>query len=53
MAGTVRAGITADDLLVLLKSLLNAMREVPAGEPDAARRGRLLAVITDGLSQPS
>jgi hypothetical protein len=52
-AGTVGAGITADDLLVLLKSLLNAMREVLAGEPDPARRDRLLAVITDRLRQPS
>jgi hypothetical protein len=49
----VGAGITADDLLVLLKSLLNAMREVLAGEPDPARRDRLLAVITDRLRQPS
>jgi AcrR family transcriptional regulator len=51
-AGAVRADITAGEVIVLLKSLFNAMREVPAGELDRAGPDRLLAVITDGLRQP-
>jgi AcrR family transcriptional regulator len=51
-AGAVRAGITTSDLMVLLRSLFNTMRDVSAGEPDPAMRSRLLAVITDGLRQP-
>lgn len=51
-AGAVRAGITTGDLIMLLKGLLNTMRDVSAGELDPAMRDRLLAVITDGLRRP-
>jgi AcrR family transcriptional regulator len=51
-AGAVRAGITTGDLIVLLKSLFNTMRDASAGELDPAMRGRLLAVIVDGLRRP-
>jgi AcrR family transcriptional regulator len=48
-AGTVRADITATEIVVLLKSMFNAMRESPAGELDRAMPDRVLAVICDGL----
>jgi len=52
-AGAVRAGITAGDLIVLLKGLFTALREAQAGDdPDPAMRDRLAQVITDGLRQP-
>jgi AcrR family transcriptional regulator len=50
-AGTVRADVTTGEIIVLLKSLFNAMREDPAGELNPAMPDRLLAVITDGLRQ--
>lgn len=51
-AGTVRVDITTAEVIVLLKSLFNAMRENPGGELNSAMPHRLLAVITDGLRQP-
>jgi AcrR family transcriptional regulator len=50
--GAVRAGITADDLTVLLKGLFASMGEVSPSDLNQARRDRLLAVITDGLRSP-
>lgn len=49
--GTVRADISTGEIIVLLKSLFNAMREDPADELNPAMPDRLLAVITDGLRQ--
>jgi AcrR family transcriptional regulator len=46
--GAVRPGITATDLLILLKGLLAATGD--GADPDVA--GRLLAVLTDGLRPP-
>jgi hypothetical protein len=47
-AGAVRPGITAVDLIAILKGLLVASHE----EPDPDRPARLLAVLTDGLRPP-
>jgi AcrR family transcriptional regulator len=47
-AGAVRPGITASDLIALLKSLVAAVHN----EPDPERPARLLAVLTDGLRPP-
>lgn len=44
-AGAVRPGITAADLIAILKGLLVAVHD----EPDRDRSDRLLAVLTDGL----
>jgi len=47
-AGAVRPGITAADLVAMLKGLLIAGHD----EPDPHRAARLLAVFTDGLRPP-
>src|SRR5215468_2488504 len=47
-AGAVRPGITAADLIVILKGLFVAAHD----EPDPDRSARLLAVLTDGLRPP-
>jgi AcrR family transcriptional regulator len=44
-AGAVRAGITIDDLIALLKGLFVGAKD----DPDPARYHRLLAVVMDGL----
>ena len=44
-AGAVKAGVSAADLVVFLKSLLAAVHD----DPDPGRAERLLAVLTDGL----
>jgi AcrR family transcriptional regulator len=46
--GAVRPGLTAADLIALIKGLLVAVHE----EPDPDRPARLLAVLTDGLRPP-
>jgi AcrR family transcriptional regulator len=51
-AGAVRADITTGEIIVLLKSLFNAMRDDPAGQLNPAMPARLLAVVTDGLRPP-
>jgi AcrR family transcriptional regulator len=48
-AGAVRPGITASDLIVMLKGLLVAVHD----EPDQDRAHRLFAVLTDGLRPPA
>jgi len=51
-AGAVRADIRTPDLIVLLKGLLASIQDAQAAAPDPARRGRMLAVLTDGLRPP-
>jgi AcrR family transcriptional regulator len=51
-AGAVRAGITMQDLITLLKGLLDAINDRPPGTGDQGRADRLLAVVTDGLRRP-
>jgi AcrR family transcriptional regulator len=48
-AGAVRPGITASDLITILKGLFVAAHD----EPDPDRSARLLAVLTDGLRPPA
>jgi AcrR family transcriptional regulator len=48
-AGAVRPGITASDLITILKGLLVAAHD----EPDQDRSARLLVVLTDGLRPPT
>jgi AcrR family transcriptional regulator len=48
-AGAVRADITTQDLITLLKALLRSISELPPGAADQALTDRLLTVITDGL----
>ncbi len=47
-AGAVRGGIRVEDLIVLLKALLQAAREAP----DPAALDRIAAVVRDGLRPP-
>jgi len=47
-AGAVRPGVTASDLITILKGLFAAAHD----EPDPDRSARLLAVLTDGLRAP-
>jgi AcrR family transcriptional regulator len=47
-AGAVRQGITASDLITILKGLFVAAHD----EPDPDRSARLLAVLADGLHPP-
>jgi AcrR family transcriptional regulator len=47
--GAVRPDITAPDLMGLLKGLLQAINDRPAGSGDQARTERLIAVVFDGL----
>jgi AcrR family transcriptional regulator len=52
-AGAVRLGITASDLIVILKGLLAAIHEkTEPGEADPDQATRLLAVLIDGLRPP-
>jgi AcrR family transcriptional regulator len=48
-AGAVRPGVTASDLITILKGLFVAGHD----EPDPDRSARLLAVLTDGLRPPT
>ncbi len=48
-SGAVRADIAAADLIVLLKGMLTSVRDASPGASDPALRGRVLAVLTDGL----
>ena len=48
-AGAVRSGVTATDLVVLLKGLLVSLQQ----DPDPGLRDRIVAIITDGLRPPA
>ena len=48
-AGAVRAGVTATDLVVLLKGMLVSLQQ----DPDPGLRDRIVAIITDGLRPPA
>jgi AcrR family transcriptional regulator len=48
-AGAVRADVTTQDLVALLKGLLQAINDRPPGPVDEARAGRLVTVLIDGL----
>lgn len=48
--GAVRADVTTPELLVLLKGMLTAINDAPAGA--AATPERLLAILSDGLRRP-
>lgn len=52
-AGAVRADIGAADLIVLLKGMFASVREASPGAADPALRGRVFAVLTDGLRSPA
>jgi len=52
-AGAVRPGITAADLIVLLKGMFASLRGTTSGPIDPALRDRIFAVITDGLRPPA
>lgn len=52
-AGAVRPGITAADLIVLLKGLFASLRSAAPGPIDPALRNRIFAVVTDGLRPPA
>lgn len=51
-AGAVRADVTTQDLIALLKGLLGAINDRPPGTGDQGRTDRLLTVVTDGLRRP-
>ena len=51
-AGAVRADITIQDLLTLLKGLLGAINDRPPGTGDEGLTDRLLTVVSDGLRPP-
>src|ERR1700761_4704010 len=51
-AGRVRPGITAADLIVLLKGVFASLRGTTPGPIDPALRDRIFAVITDALRPP-
>jgi AcrR family transcriptional regulator len=54
-AGAVRPGVTATDLIVLLKGLFASIRAAsphPHGPMDRDLRDRLFAIIADGLRPP-
>jgi AcrR family transcriptional regulator len=51
--GAVRPGITAADLIVLLKGMFASLRGAAPGPIDPALRDRIFAVITDGLRPPA
>jgi hypothetical protein len=51
--GAVRPGITAADLIVLLKGMFASLRDTTPGPIDPALRDRIFAVITDGLRPPA
>jgi AcrR family transcriptional regulator len=48
-AGAVRSGVTAADLVVLLKGMLVSLQQ----DPDPGLRDRIVAIITDGLRPPA
>jgi len=48
-AGAVRADITTQDLMALLKGLLHTINDRPPGTGDQGLADRLLAVVIDGL----
>ena len=48
-AGAVRPGVTATDLVVLLKGMLVSLQQ----DPDPGLRDRIVAIITDGLRPPA
>jgi AcrR family transcriptional regulator len=47
-AGAVRPGVTAADLIILLKGMLASLQQAP----DPAVGDRIVAIITDGLRPP-
>lgn len=51
-AGAVRAGISSPDLIALLKGMLSAIQNLPGDPANPATRGRVLAVISEGLRPP-
>jgi AcrR family transcriptional regulator len=51
-AGAVRADITTQDLIALLKGVFGAINDRPPGTGDQGRTDRLLTVVTDGLRRP-
>jgi AcrR family transcriptional regulator len=51
-AGAVRADVTTQDLIALLKGLLATINDRPPGTGDQGRTDRLLAVVADGLRRP-
>jgi AcrR family transcriptional regulator len=51
-AGAVRADISTQDLMALLKGLLHTINDRPPGGGDQGLAGRLLAVVFDGLRPP-
>jgi AcrR family transcriptional regulator len=51
-SGEVRPGITAADLIVLLKGLFASLTSAP-GPTDPALRDRIFAVVADGLRPPA
>jgi AcrR family transcriptional regulator len=48
-AGAVRPGVTATDLVVLLKGMLVSLQQ----DPDPGLRDRIVAIIADGLRPPA
>jgi AcrR family transcriptional regulator len=52
-AGAVRPGVTAADLIVLLKGLFASLQSTAPGPSDPALRDRLFAIVADGLRPPS
>ena len=51
-AGAVRPGITAADLIVLLKGLFASLQSAAPGPTDPALRDRIFAIVADGLRPP-
>jgi len=51
-SGEVRPGITAADLIVLLKGLFASLTSAP-GPPGPALRDRIFAIVADGLRPPA
>jgi AcrR family transcriptional regulator len=51
-AGAVRPGVTATDLIILLKGMFASLRDTAPGPIDPALRDRIFAIITDGLRPP-
>ena len=49
-AAVVRPGVTAADLIVLLKGMFSSLQT--AGPADPARRDRIFAIVADGLRPP-
>jgi hypothetical protein len=51
-AGAVRADVSTQDIIVLLKGMLASIRDASEGAVDPALSGRVFAVLSDGLRQP-